>query len=102
MNITENEKRALNAKLHSIGKSAFLNLFPLVKNNLDITIEEIERKYPKYKTYTPDAKRTRLSSTRSIIINGQGTDALRLIAESSRLDTMECQMAKSMLDAYLQ
>ena len=38
--------------LNSVGKAAFLNLYPLVKKNLETTADEIEKEYPQYKYMT--------------------------------------------------
>lgn len=94
----EDEEDALANKLKSIGKAAFLKLYPLVKNNQNITIDEIEKKIPQYKIYSENAKRTRLSSTRSIIVNGLESEALEIIASSSRMSDAERQKAKKILE----
>lgn len=89
------ENKGFNLKniLNSVGKAAFLNLYPLVKKNLEITADEIEKEYPQYKK----TMQTRLSSTRSIIKNGMAAEALEIIAKSSRMTIAEQQTARLLL-----
>ena len=89
------ENKGFNLKniLNSVGKAAFLNLYPLVKKNLEITADEIEKEYPQYKK----TMQTRLSSTRSIIKNGMAAEALEIIAKSSRMSIAEQQTARIFL-----
>lgn len=88
----EDEENILYNKLRSIGKAMFIKLYPLVKNNLEITVDEIERHFPKLKVNS-----TCLSSTRSIIRNGLDVEALEIIATSSRVNSVVCNTAKEML-----
>ena len=89
----ENKEFNLKNILNSVGKAAFLNLYPLVKKNLEITADEIEKEYPQYKK----TMQTRLSSTRSIIKNGMAAEALEIIAKSSRMTIAEQQTARLLL-----
>lgn len=88
---------ALDGRLNSIGKKTFLNLYNWVRHNIDITIDEIEEVYPKYKNKAEGAKKTCLSSTRSIIRNGYAAEALEIIIESPRMDDAAIQTAKEYL-----
>lgn len=92
----EDKAYALDNRLRSVGKATFMKLYPLVKQNLDITVEEVEKVYPEYKRgKAENAKRTCLSSTRSIIRNGYEAEALEIIVESSKTDDAAVQAAKS-------
>lgn len=90
----EDKEFALENTLNSVGKAAFLNLYPLVRDNIEIDASEIEKKYPQYKK----SVQTRLSSTRSIIRNGLETEALEIIAGSSRMSETERQTARMFLE----
>ena len=90
----EDKEFALENTLKSVGKAAFLNLYPLVRDNTEIDASEIEKKYPQYKKTV----QTRLSSTRSIIRNGLETEALEIIAGSSRMSETERQTARMFLE----
>lgn len=92
----EDKAYALDNRLRSVGKATFMKLYPLVKQNLDITVEEVEKVYPEYKKgKAENAKRTCLSSTRSIIRNGYEAEALEIIVESSKTNDAAVQAAKS-------
>lgn len=95
----EDKAYALDNRLRSVGKATFMKLYPLVKQNLDITVEEVEKVYPEYKKgKAENAKRTCLSSTRSIIRNGYEAEALEIIVNSSRMDDAVILEAKKYLE----
>lgn len=99
----EDKAYALDNRLRSVGKAIFMKLYPLVKQNLDITVEEIEKVYPEYKKgKAENAKRTCLSSTRSIIRNGYEAEALEIIVNSSRMDDAVILEAKKYLEELYQ
>lgn len=99
----EDKAYALDNRLSSVGKATFIKLYPLVKQNLDITVEEVEKVYPEYKNgKTENAKRACLSSTRSIIRNGYEAEALEIIVESSKTDDAAVQAAKKYLEELYQ
>lgn len=99
----EDKAYALDNRLRSVGKATFMKLYPLVKQNLDITVEEVEKVYPEYKKgKAENAKRTCLSSTRSIIRNGYEAEALEIIVESSKTDDAAVQAAKKYLEELYQ
>ncbi|WP_304221135.1 hypothetical protein [Phocaeicola plebeius] len=99
----EDKAYALDNRLSSVGKATFIKLYPLVKQNLDITVEEVEKVYPEYKKgKAENAKRTCLSSTRSIIRNGYEAEALEIIVNSSRMDDAVILEAKKYLEELYQ
>lgn len=99
----EDKAYALDNRLRSVGKATFMKLYPLVKQNLDITVEEVEKVYPEYKKgKAENAKRTCLSSTRSIIRNGYEAEALEIIVNSSRMDDVVILEAKKYLEELYQ
>lgn len=99
----EDKAYALDNRLSSVGKATFIKLYPLVKQNLDITVEEVEKVYSEYKKgKAENAKRTCLSSTRSIIRNGYEAEALEIIVNSSRMDDAVILEAKKYLEELYQ
>lgn len=99
----EDKAYALDNRLRSVGKATFMKLYPLVKQNLDITVEEVEKVYPEYKKgKAENAKRTCLSSTRSIIRNGYEAEALEIIVNSSHMDDAVILEAKKYLEELYQ
>lgn len=99
----EDKAYALDNRLSSVGKATFIKLYPLVKQNPDITVEEVEKVYPEYKKgKAENAKRTCLSSTRSIIRNGYEAEALEIIVNSSRMDDAVILEAKKYLEELYQ
>lgn len=81
----QDEVQKLENTLRSIGKEAFVKLYPLVKANPSISVCEVINKLPSYKGYSQDSQKTRLSSTKSILSQGLGNEALENIACSNRL-----------------
>lgn len=82
------QKDQLIKKLHSIGLYVFVNiLYPAIKNNPDIDLEEICRLYPEYakRAKSEITKKTRLSSSKSIILNGMEEEALMYIPHQTNL-----------------
>lgn len=69
--------------LHSIGMLVFRDfLYPVLKLNIDATIEDIINKHPEYNKYSNNSQKTRLSSSKSIFKNGLEEEALNIIANS--------------------
>lgn len=67
-------------KLKSIGMETFRDgLYPVLKENLEATIEDIIKYYPKYSSYSENSQKSRLSSSRSIFKNGLEDEAIELI-----------------------
>lgn len=99
----EDKAYALDNRLRSVGNATFMKLYPLVKQNPDITVEEVEKVYTEYKKgKAENAKRTCLSSTCSIIRNGYEAEALEIIVESSKTDDAAVQAAKKYLEELYQ
>lgn len=96
------QKNQLIKKLRSIGLYVFINiLYPAIKNNPNIDIEEICRLYPEYakRAKSEISKKNRLSSTKSIITNGMEEEALIYISESNKLDDKSINKALEYLYA---
>ena len=91
------EEETLERTLNSIGKGAFIKLYPLIKKNPSITIKEICDKIPSYKKYSPTSQQTRLSSSRSIITRNLDAAALEIIIASSHIDQEVIRSARVFL-----
>ena len=65
--------------LNSIGKRAFVNIYPLVKKYPDIKVEEVLQNFTEYR----DSIEQRLSSTKSVIRYGLEREALNIIINSN-------------------
>jgi hypothetical protein len=79
--------------LKRIGKATFVEiLFPALRNNINVTYNEIAEKYPKYENYK--SQQARLSTAKSIFHNSLELKALQIIAASSRLDAKVVEKAK--------
>lgn len=83
----------LENKLRSIGKSAFVKLYPIVKGNPSINDRELYKQLPNF------AKNGRLSNTKSIINHSLEIEALTNIANSSHVETKARQEAQRILDS---
>ncbi|TGN29179.1 hypothetical protein [Empedobacter tilapiae] len=69
--------------LRSIGMKTFRDgLYPVLKSNLDTTVQDIITAYPRYASYAEGSKKSRLSSAKTIFKNGLEEEALELIANS--------------------
>lgn len=84
--LLEQEEQKLSKTLKSIGKEMFVNLYPLVKGNPLITIEDVVKRIPKYGEFSENSKKSRLSNTKNIIRRGLGNKALENILASNRID----------------
>lgn len=84
--LLEQEEQKLSKTLKSIGKEMFVNLYPLVKGNPLITIEDVVKRIPKYGEFSENSKKSRLSNIKSIIRRGLGNKALENILASNRID----------------
>lgn len=93
----KDEEEMLQRKLYSVGKSVFLKLYPVLKKNPDATLEDIDALLPDFKTYSLEAKKTRLSNTRSILRQGLEVEALTNILASSRLSSSDLKKASNFL-----
>lgn len=89
----------LNEMLSSIGKAAFVKyLYPELKRNIDISEVEISEKYPLYATYSDITRKTRLSSSRTILKNGLEKEALMNIVSSQNVPEEIKDLARKYLD----
>ncbi len=80
----------LDSWLQSIGKEAFLDiLYPELRNNLNVTIDEIANKHPLFKSYKIDSQKTRLSSSRSIFKYGMIENAMDILTLSNKKNISE-------------
>lgn len=92
----QDEEQKLENTLRSIGKKAFIKLYPLVKANPSISVDDVITKLPEYKDYNKGSQKSRLSSTKSILSRGLGDEALENIACSSRLSEDLRQQAQKL------
>ncbi|WP_071145763.1 hypothetical protein [Bacteroides ihuae] len=72
--------------LDSVGKNTFLLFYPILKNNENITVEEMKNKIDqKYQErWNTDSWNTKLSKARTIFRNNLTSDALYLCAVSAK------------------
>lgn len=97
--MTDLESKRLNKKLCRIGKAAFVKyLYPELKKNIDISEVEISEKYPLNADYSDNARKTRLSNSRSILKNGLGKEALMIIVSSQNVPEEIRDLARKYLD----
>lgn len=97
--MTDSEFKRLDKKLCSIGKAAFVKyLYPELKRNIDISEVEISEKYPLYATYSDITRKTRLSSSRTILKNGLEKEALMNIVSSQNVPEEIKDFARKYLD----
>ena len=92
--------------LRAIGKDVFISiLYPALKSkfatdgNYDIDYQDVCRSYPEYaeRVESDGAKKSRLSTAKSILRNGWEREALTIISVSNRLDEKLTKMAKTYL-----
>lgn len=49
-------------KLRAVGKKSFVcHLYPELKNNIDVTVEEVAAKYPEFRAYESNSQNSKLS-----------------------------------------
>lgn len=69
--------------LRSIGMQTFRDgLYPILKSNLEATVQDIITAYPRYESYAESSQKSRLSSSKTIFKNGLEEEALELIVNS--------------------
>lgn len=76
----------LKSKLRTVGLMSFIHLYPILRNNLDVTIEDVAVKIPEFRNYELSSQSTKLSTARSIFKSGWENDALLIIAKSKNVD----------------
>lgn len=81
----DNAEDRLENTLRSIGKEAFVKLYPLLKGNINIDAAGVSKVYPEYNQYSVTSQRTRLSSSRGIFNRGLEREALENIANSPHI-----------------
>ena len=84
--LKQDEEQKLSKTLKSIGKEMFVELYPLVKGNPLITIEDVVKRIPKYGEFSENSKKSRLSNIKGIIRRGLGNKALENILVSNHID----------------
>lgn len=73
--------------LRAVGMKAFVKyLYPVLAKDLDATVLDVVRLFPEYDQFTYNAQHTRLNKARKIFKNGWGKEALKIIANSDRVD----------------
>lgn len=88
-------------RLRAVGKMSFICiLYPELKKNIDITIEELSMKYPIFKEYELNSQRTKLSSARAIFRENKIEVALKHIIESKNVTNEIRQRARTALFEY--
>lgn len=94
-----NESEWVEIALRSIGKRVFVEyLYPELKRNMEITESELSEKYEEYAGFSDNARRSRLSSAKSIFRRGLEKEALRVICLSSNVPSLVRSKAQSYLD----
>ena len=83
-------------KLNSVGKECFISYLPLF---LDTTIPvgDVAEQISRERNYTLNACKTRVSKARAIIRDGQLDEALRIVADSEKVDSRARQKALDIL-----
>ena len=74
---------ALTTKLRTVGMDAFVHLYPALRRNPNVTLQEICASYDDFNKLKATSQNTKLSTARSIFRKGWEIDALKMIAESS-------------------
>ena len=75
-------------KLRAVGKKSFVcHLYPELKNNIDVTVEEVAAKYPEFRAYESNSQNSKLSTARTIFKNGRVKEALWNIMHSKNLSS---------------
>ncbi|MBO7287676.1 MAG: hypothetical protein J6U85_05525 [Bacteroidales bacterium] len=88
-------------RLKKIGKKSFVcHLYPELKKNIDVTIEDIASKYSEFGTYAKSAQRTRLSNARYIFKNGAEKEALLCIINSKNVDKYSLKQAQEYINSF--
>lgn len=94
----ENSNQWIEEILRKIGKKSFVcHLYPELKNNMEVTIEDIALRHPEFKKYTLDSQRTRLSKARAIFREGKEKEALLNCVYSAQMDKESLKKAQDFL-----
>lgn len=93
-----NDSEWVEITLRSIGKRVFVEyLYPELDRNMDITESELSEKYEEYAGFSDNARKSRLSSAKSIFRKGLEKEALRIICLSSNVPPAIRRKAESYL-----
>lgn len=85
--------------LLSIGKAAFVKImYPAIKSNPDITVEEIAAKYPAFANFKSQDMRLKMS--RKVFKEGAEFEALQLIVLSKKVSDEIKEEAQKFIDEY--
>lgn len=102
--ISEREQARNNSEwveftLRAIGKRVFVEyLYPELKRNMNITESNISEKYEEYAGFSENARKSRLSSAKSIFRRGLEREALRIISSSNNVSLAVREKAKMFFD----
>lgn len=96
---TSNDSEWVEITLRSIGKRVFVEyLYPELKKNMEITESELSEKYEEYAGFSDNARRSRLSSAKSIFRRGLEQEALKFICSSCNVPSSVRSKALDYLD----
>lgn len=97
-NIEEEAEDKLLSWLKSIGMQVFTEIIcPSILANPNITIDEISEKNAKFKQFTENSKKSRLSTSKSIYKNGLIPEALQFIIDSKNTNESTRTIASELL-----
>ena len=83
--------------LISIGKCTFLKIYPLLKSNPNIEVDDLVKAIPEYNKYSLTSQRTRLGHAKRIFKEGWVIQALEDIFLSNKVSLKDRKLAESFL-----
>lgn len=93
-----NDSEWVENTLRAIGKRVFVEyLYPELKRNMDVTESDISEKYEEYAGFSENARKSRLSSAKSIFKRGLEKEALRIICSSGNVPAVVRKKAEEYL-----
>lgn len=96
--LMENLDTEVNYLLQKAGKEVFVRiLYPELKENRYVSVEDIARKYPKFASFTSDSQKTRLSKANKIFALGKLKEAFQIILLSRKVKKEILQEAREIL-----
>lgn len=87
--------------IRSVGMSSFVDLFPIISRNPDVTVLELTNLFPEFSQYSATSQTTKLSNAKAIFKNDGEIEALKIIAESYRVGPVVRLKAKELLAEYV-
>lgn len=97
--ITDTEGEWIEITLKSVGKRVFVEyLYPELTRSMDLTESELSEKYEEYAGFSDNARRSRLSSAKSIFRRGLEREALKIICSSCNVPSSVRSKAQDYLD----